>query len=37
MTDLRGVVESTYVRGVEVYENGKFAANANGALAVNLR
>ncbi|HEX8734359.1 MAG TPA: allantoinase AllB [Pyrinomonadaceae bacterium] len=30
--NLRGVVESTYVRGAKVYENGQFAASASGAL-----
>ena len=30
--NLRGVVEATYVRGVKVFEQGKFAANPNGAL-----
>ena len=30
--NLRGVVESTYVRGVKVYENGEFANNPGGAL-----
>jgi len=29
---LRGVVEATYVRGVKIYEQGQFAANATGAL-----
>ena len=29
---LRGVVEATYVRGVKVYENGRFAARPTGAL-----
>jgi allantoinase len=30
--DLRGVVETTFVRGAKVYENGKFAADAAGKL-----
>ena len=30
--NLRGVVEATYVRGVKVYEQGRFAENATGAL-----
>lgn len=30
--NLRGVVESTYVRGEKVYENGQFAGNSIGAL-----
>lgn len=30
--NLRGGVEATYVRGAKVYENGQFAASANGAL-----
>jgi allantoinase len=30
--NLRGVVQSTYVRGVRVYEQGRFAENANGEL-----
>ena len=33
--NLRGVVEATFVRGVKVYENGQFAANATGALLIN--
>ena len=30
--NLRGVVEATYVRGVRVYEQGRFAENTTGAL-----
>jgi len=30
--NLRGVVEATYVRGKQVYEHGRFADNATGAL-----
>jgi len=30
--NLRGVVEATYVRGMKVYEQGQFAANATGTL-----
>jgi allantoinase len=33
--NLRGVVEATYVRGVKVYEQGRFAENATGALLTN--
>ncbi|MDQ3181225.1 MAG: allantoinase AllB [Acidobacteriota bacterium] len=32
--NLRGVVESTYVRGVKVYEQGQFAENATGVLLI---
>jgi len=33
--NLRGVVEATYVRGIKVYWQGQFAANAPGALLTN--
>jgi allantoinase len=32
--NLRGVVEATYVRGIKVYEQGRFVENASGALLV---
>ena len=30
--NLRGVVESTFVRGIKVYDQGQFAEKASGAL-----